>query len=709
MAIEYDVEARAILPVAVPGEPGGAAVPAPSVPREKDRLSRLLEAAPVVAYVTDAKERILHVSGRGQAEWGHGGESVIGKSLHQIFSEETALALSANNRKVRQAKTAMQFEETVDHGGRLRQYLSVKAPLRAFGDRPDAVGVIAVDITAHKQADQKAAQHARQMSELIEATPKLFGSGSVRSVLRAVADAARRLVGGDRATASVVSNSDVGHLLQATSQSEADRSALAGEDPRQVSVDALVYHVPKPVRLTAEQVADRGAWSTSTNEERSDSAARGWLAVPLLCQASGNAGLIQIWHAPGREFSEEDEAAIVQLGRLADVAIRNAAAHEESQRGERRKDEFLALLGHELRNPLAPMRNATKLLGERNLRDENVLFAKNVIERQVDQMTRMVDDLLDMSRIVSGRFVFQKQPVRLIDIVNRAVEMCSPLFDAKRQSLSVSGPDQETWVDADSGRLAQVLANLLNNASKFTPEHGTVCLNFERRDNEGIITVTDTGKGIPADMLKQIFGLFVQVERPEAGGPGLGLGLWLARNLVELQGGRISARSDGAGSGSEFAVTLPLLATPPTSTPSEVHFVASARQSSAKGRQVLVVDDNKDSADSIALLLTGEGHDVRVAYTGAAAIEATANWSPDIVFLDIALPDMTGYAVVKKMRARETTKRSAMIAVTGWGRQRDRDKTRAAGFDEHLVKPVDPAAVIALIDARARLVDEPEA
>lgn len=699
MAIEQHVQARASAPVAVSGEPAAAPIEAVSVPRDQERLARLLEAAPVIVYVTDTKERILYISERGQAEWGRGTESVVGKSLHEIFSMDTALAVSANNRKVRQAKAAMQLEETVDQGGRLRHYLFVRTLLRTFHNRPDAVGVIAIDITGHKQIEQRAAQHARQVSELIQVAPALFASGSVRSVLFAVADAARRLVGGDRATTSIVSDTEIGRLIQATSQSETARSAFAGEE--QVSIDALVYRVSKPVRLTAEQAADRAAWSNAADAQRLESGTRAWLAVPLLCEQSGNAGLIQIWHAPAREFSGGDEAVIVQLARLADVAIRNAAAHEESQRSERRKDEFLALLGHELRNPLAPMRNATRLLGEASERDSNVLFARNVIERQVGQMTRMVDDLLDMSRIVSGRFVFQKQHVRLNDIFSRAVEMCSPLFDAKRQTLSLSGPDQDTWVDADAGRLAQVLANLLNNASKFTPEEGTVSLRFERRESEGIITVADTGKGIPADMLKHIFGRFVQIERPEAGGPGLGLGLWLARNLVELQGGSISARSEGLGNGSEFALTLPLLASPPTSIPAETRFVTSSEKAS-KGRPVLIVDDNKDSADSIALLLTAEGCDVRVAYDGAAALEATANWSPDIVFLDIALPDMTGYAVAKKMRGRETTKHSAMIAVTGWGRQRDREKTRGAGFDEHLVKPVDPSAVIALVNARAR-------
>lgn len=709
MAIEQHVEARAGVPVAVPDEPGGASIATMSVRREKERLAKLLEAAPVITYVTDANERILYMSERGRAEWGGGTESLVGKSLQEIFSEDTARALSANSRTVRQAKTAMQFEETADHGGRLRHYLSVKVPLRTFDNRPNAVSVIAIDITGRKQMDQKAAEYARQVSELVEAALALFASHSVRSVLRAVADAARRLVGGDRATTSIVSNEDVGRLLQASSVSDVGRSASAEEATRQGPVDALVYRVSKPVRLAAEQAADRAAWSIADSQQRTDGGMRGWLAVPLLCEGAGNGGLIQIWHGPGKEFSEADEAVIVQLARLAEVAIRNAAAHDELQRSDRRKDEFLALLGHELRNPLAPIRNATRLLGETQGRHDNVQFARSVIERQVDQMTRMVDDLLDMSRIASGRFVFQKQPVRLIDVINRAVETCSPLFDAKRQTLSLSGPDQETWIDADSGRLAQVLANLLNNASKFTPEEGIVSLRFERRGTEGVITVADTGKGIPAGMLKQIFGLFVQVERPEAGGPGLGLGLWLARNLVELHGGHISARSEGLGNGSEFAVTLPLLATPPMSTPSEAHIVTSARDGASKGCQVLIVDDNKDSADSIALFLGGEGCDVRVAYNGAAALEVTSSWSPDIVFLDIALPDMPGYAVAQKMRARETTKKSAMIAVTGWGRQRDRDKTRAAGFDEHLVKPVDPSAVLALVNARARrVVDEAE-
>jgi PAS domain S-box-containing protein len=709
MAIEHDLDASANAPAAVAGEPGVVAVGVPSVPREKDRLARLLEVAPVLIYVTDAKERVLYMNGRAQADWGRSAESVVGKSLQQLFSADTAEAISANNRTVRQAKTAMQFEETVEQGDRIRQYLSVRAPLRAFEDRPDTVGAVCIDITAHKQADRHAVQHARQMRELIDAAPALFDSGSVRAVLQGVAGAARAIVGGHRATASLVSSNDVGRLLQATSLADADRSTPSEDEARAAPIDAVVFHVASPLRLSAEHAAERGMCSSSERDAGGRATARAWMAVPLLSQERANAGLIQIWHAHGKEFSEEDEAVVVQLARIADVAIRNAAAHEELQRSDRRKDEFLALLGHELRNPLAPMRNATGLLGEKNPPEENILYAKNVIERQVNQMTRMVDDLLDMGRIVSGKFVFQRQPVRLNDIVSRTMEMCLPMFESKRQTLSVTSPGEDAWVDADAGRLSQVLANLLNNASKFTPEGGTVSLHCERRDGVGVITVTDTGKGIPNDMLKEIFGLFVQVDRPDAGAPGLGLGLWLARNLVEMQGGRISARSAGLGTGSEFAVTLPLLAAPPATTASEIVYVTAARDHSAKARQVLVVDDDKDNADSIALLLTGEGCDVRVAYSGTAALEATADWSPDIVLMDIALPDMTGYVVLKKMRARETTRRSAIIAVTGWGRQRDREKTRTAGFDEHLVKPVDPAAVITLINARARLAEAPGA
>lgn len=705
MAIEQHVEAWASPRVDASGIIGSMPTTPSSSQREEARVSRLLELAGVIVYVTDPQDRILHISERGQAEWGRDREPLVGKSLRDVFSEDSALAVSANSRKVRQARTVMQFEETVTHGGRVRTYLAVRAPLPAFRNRPDAVATVAIDTTGRHQAHEKAAAYAREMGKLIEAAPEFFAGRSVSSVLCSIADAARSLVGGDRATASIMSSSDVGRLLHATSLSEAARSTPAEDGVREAAVDALIYSVSKPVRQTVDPAVDLQAWGGSASSTaRSEGDTRGWLAVPLEADESGSAGLIQAWHRPGKEFTDTDESVIVQLARLARIAIRNAAAHEQSETSERRKDEFLALLGHEMRNPLAPIRNATRLLEQADVSRENIQFARNVIDRQVDQMTRMVNDLLDMARLASGKFVIQKQPVRLMDVANRAVEMCSPLFDAKRQRLTMSGPDDEAWVDADAGRLGQVLANLLHNASKFTPENGEVALRVERREHEAVITVADTGQGIPVNMLNRIFGLFFQAGRPESGGPGLGLGLWLARNLVELQGGTISARSAGPGNGSEFVVVMPVLATPPASLPAEAQFVTSARERSSSGRSVLIVDDNKDSADSIAILLTAEGCSVRVAYNGAAALEMTATWSPDVIFLDIALPDMTGYAVIKKMRARETTKGSTIIAVTGWGRQRDREKTRAAGFDEHLVKPVDPAAIIGVVNARAQRV-----
>ncbi|HET6326502.1 MAG TPA: ATP-binding protein [Planctomycetaceae bacterium] len=356
------------------------------------------------------------------------------------------------------------------------------------------------------------------------------------------------------------------------------------------------------------------------------------------------------------------------------------------QAADQRKNEFLAMLSHELRNPLAPIRNAAHILGLKEPIDDELQWIREVIERQVQQLNRMVDDLLDVSRITQGKFKLEKEPVQLATVIAAALESSGSIITARRHHLNVDFPSDNLCVRGDLSRLIQVVANLLNNAAKYTEVGGEIWLTGKRDGNEAVISVRDTGIGIPPELLTHIFEPFIQEDRlPDRANGGLGIGLALVRSLIDLHGGRVQAFSQGRGRGSEFVVHLPLsLDTPqsagdlsprPTAEPAAVH-------------QILVVDDSVDSAEALAKLLGILGHDVRTAYDGLAALEAAQLKVPDVVMLDIGMPRMNGFDVARRIRKAPALKDVFLVAMTGYGQEDDRRQTQESGFDAHLVKPV---------------------
>lgn len=362
---------------------------------------------------------------------------------------------------------------------------------------------------------------------------------------------------------------------------------------------------------------------------------------------------------------------------------------EALQRADRRKDEFIAVLGHELRNPLAPIVSAAEVLEEPRATPLEQARARDVIRRQVRQMTRLIDDLLDVGRITSDRLVLRMSTADLAGIIAAAVETSRPSMDERRHRLTIGLPPEPVPLHVDVARLSQVLSNLLSNATKYTAPGGDIHVTAETIAGGGlVIRVRDTGIGIDAAVLPTIFDLFVQVDHGgEFGTSGLGIGLALARQLVEMHGGRLDARSDGPGRGSEFSIWLPPSATtPPTAAaPADVSAPEEARR-----LRVLIVDDNDDAADMLSVMLSGWGHDARAAYGSTAALELAEVFRPEIVLLDLGLPVMDGYGVAERLRARPWAADLKLYAVTGRGQDDDRERTRAAGFREHFVKPVSP-------------------
>ncbi len=397
-------------------------------------------------------------------------------------------------------------------------------------------------------------------------------------------------------------------------------------------------------------------------------------------------------HASGRPRFGAGSEFLGYVGAAMDVTERRDA-EDALREADRRKDEFLATLAHELRNPLSPIRTGLQVL---NLTDDadTARRTRQMMERQLGHMVRLIDDLLDVSRITSGKVALQRERIALQDAARSAIESARPAIEAARHRLDVAMPGDALWVDADPTRLAQVLGNLLGNAAKYTPDGGDIRLTVHACDGEACITIADSGLGIPREALGEVFGMFAQVNRTlDRAQGGLGIGLALAQRLTEMHGGRIVAESEGLGHGATFTVHLPLAVGTGDDLPESTH----AAPSDARGR-VLVVDDNSDAAESLAMMLQLEGHDVRLAFSGAEGLQVAGEFLPRIAFLDIGMPGMNGYELARHLRADASLDGLRLIAVSGWGGEADKRKAMEAGFDLHLTKPVSVAAVQAALD-----------
>jgi signal transduction histidine kinase len=357
-----------------------------------------------------------------------------------------------------------------------------------------------------------------------------------------------------------------------------------------------------------------------------------------------------------------------------------------------KRDEFLAMLSHELRNPLSPLRNASHMLMQGETQDPKIIWSRGVIERQLKHMIRLVDDLLDVSRIARGKIVLVSEEVNLADIVAAAVETVQPLLDQKQQKVQVN-VEASLKVRGDPVRLAQIIGNLLHNAAKYTGEGGQIQLSTRSHQGRAEVSVRDTGIGISRESIAHIFELFTQIpsERVNTGG-GLGIGLALVRALVELHGGEIAAASDGVDRGSEFTVRLPLLVAEGAVAPQRAD-ETKAEPVMPVRRNILIADDNQDALESLALMLRLEGHEVHCASDGEEALALAGQRRPEIVVLDVGMPKLDGCEVARRIRAEAWGRSAVLVALTGWGQDADRKRSREAGFDLHLVKPVDPATI----------------
>jgi signal transduction histidine kinase/DNA-binding response OmpR family regulator len=453
--------------------------------------------------------------------------------------------------------------------------------------------------------------------------------------------------------------------------------------------------LPAAVQQVVRKAFESGTRAEERIADDGDEGVEYYVSIPLLARNRTFAVLTL-----GRDNPFDADASMVAaLASRGAIALDNALLHEELLRADRQKIDFLSMLAHELRNPLAPICNAAQLLKLNTSDDDaDMKWTTEVIDRQVNQMVRLIDDLLDVSRITSGKIRLKRQVMDITRVVNHAIEASQPLIDSRNHELAILIPPDPIWIEGDQTRLTQVITNLLNNAAKYTDNGGRIQLAVRNEGANVQIAVRDNGIGIPRDMLRSVFELFTQVERTlDRSSGGLGIGLTLVQRLVEMHGGSVVAESDGSGHGACFTVMLPTCANPEVVTEPSADIV---RESEIHQRpKILIVDDNSDAADTLATLVRLNGHPVQVAYDGLSAVTVAKAFKPAIVMLDIGLPGLDGYAVAERLRGDDATRNALLIAISGYGQPMDESRSRQAGFDMHFVKPVEFSALQSVLQS----------
>jgi PAS domain S-box-containing protein len=623
-------------------------------------------------------------------EWiGRSPKELVGQPIRDVVGPAAFAALEPYFGRAL-AGERLEYEKEIDYAGLGRRWIHASyVPTRDRQGVVDGWVAVVIDVTDKKRLELGLGQVLAGLSEL---TSRLWRARTLREGLEEILAAVIGLLGADKGNVQLLSDGERRVLTIAAQQgfqqdfldffrevsaeddSACGRSLRSGE---RVIIEDIEADPPyAPLRPVARAAGYRAVLST-----------------PLLSFDGTPLGAISTHFRAVHRPSEEElhrldmylrqAADFIQRSRMEQALRRSEQALLEA---DRRKDEFLALIAHELRNPLAPILHSVAVLKNSDRAAQQQLHAEQVIERQVMHMSRLLDDLLDVSRITRGRLELKRTTVELAAVLDAAIEAARPLLDAKRHRLSVELPEQPMWLEGDAVRLAQVFSNLLINAAKYTDAGGQVQLQAVRAGPEIVVTVRDNGVGIAAEVLPRLFMPFspgAAAGQPASG--GLGVGLSLVRGLVERHGGRVEAHSEGIGRGSEFIVCLP----PGAADAQARHLPPSpAHAGPARRLKILVVDDNRDAADSCDALLELSGHEVQTAYSAQDGYLLAEAFHPDVLLLDIGLPDTDGYALAHRIRATQWGQDLTLVALTGWGQEADKRRARDAGFDHHLTKPV---------------------
>jgi two-component system CheB/CheR fusion protein len=627
-----------------------------------DNLEELLAALPTAAYSCKPDGRLLFYNEHAAELWGRrpklddasdrfcGSHALLSPAGKPVLHDASWMARALQDGKAYGDKEMI----VVRPDGGLRTVLAYVTPLHGAGGQLVAATAMLVDITerndSHRAAEAALLASAANFRAFFDSNVVGFVQVNTAGRFVRVNDRYCELTGYSRAELLKMTPFDLDH-----------------PDDREADLERVKKAVADPA----------GVYEMVKRYVRKDGTV-GWI------------------HAAANMLRDELGRPMQSAGVALDVSEQKRA-EQTLLDADRAKDEFLATLAHELRNPLAPLRNAVELL--RHPREEPA-WCRRVIERQVQQLARLIDDLLDVSRIARDKLDLRKETLAVADVIRNALEASRPLLEDRNQELLVGRLPERTYVAGDLARLTQVLTNLLTNAAKFTNGPGKISVNVGREGGDVRISVADTGIGIAKDELARVFDKFYQGQRRGDGSMGgLGIGLALVRRLVELHDGSVEARSDGPGLGSEFIVRLPM-----AQAPRRRHSAAAARGSmdpaSGAPKRILIVDDNTDNADSLARLLALLGHETAIEYDGSSTVERARIFLPEVVLVDLGMPGFDGFEVCRRLRADAALQRPRIVAVTGWGRDEDRERTAAAGFDAHFVKPLD-------LEALARLLDEP--
>ena len=658
----------------------------------EERLQRALAAGRMNVWDWDLARDIVECSDNAREFWGIDVGSAA-DFLAVVHPEDQDTLAQAARTALGEVNYDAEYR-LVDRHGRIRWVQSRGRVERAPDGRPIRVLGVTVDVTELKTAEETTRLLA-DAGETLGAS--LDYHSTLQNLARVVVPRLADWFAVDLVTESgALERVSVHHPQPA-------RVALANDlftrYPPRRSVDHGAWHVidtgePEWKAEITDELLEKSAQDPEHLAILRGLGLRSYICVPLIARGGPIGALTLVRAESGRPYKASDVALATDVARRAAAAVDNAQLYQRLRAEDRRKDEFLATLAHELRNPLAPLRTGLALL--QGSRDREVIRRTHqIMDRQLGHMVRLIDDLLDLSRVTRGKVQLERERADVRSMVGTATDASRPLIDSAGLELVVRVPETPLLVDADRMRISQVLSNLLNNAAKFTERGGTVELDVSEQGSHVEVRVRDTGIGIPRQMLTHIFEMFAQVgdagARTQA---GLGIGLTLVKRLVELHGGQVWAESEGPGRGSTFVVRLPRTHGAQADA-DRSHGAAPA--GSSQSRRVLVVDDNTDAAETLATLLSIDGHDVRTAANGPAALEIIKDFHPDVAFLDIGLPGMSGYELARRIRAEPRLAGIMLVAVTGWGKDEDRCQSKEAGLDHHLTKPVHPREVQALV------------
>jgi len=670
---------------------------AAALSREK-QLRFVTDHLPVLIVQCDAHCRYTFVNAPYANRFGLDADAVIGRSIADVLGQPAWERIRPHVEAALRGERT-EFEVQIPYNSLGPRWMHcVYVPQVEAGDEVTGfVGLIS-DVTERHEADQAIQEQATRLEVLNQVGSTLTAEPRLENVVQYVTDAATQLTGAQfGAFFYNVRDAERGDAYMLYALSGAPREAFERFGmPRNTAVFGPTFAGKGIVRLDdVTQDARYGLSSPHHGMPAGHLPVRSYLAVPVISRSGEVLGGLFFGHGEPARFNDAAERIVAGIAAQAAVAIDNARLHEQSERlirqlreADRRKDEFIATLSHELRNPLAPLRNALHLLRLQGADIDGPLAnVHGLMERQVNHLVRLVDDLLEMSRISRGVFELRSERLALAAVVQGAVDSCMPLLRDAGHTLALDLPPEPLWVQGDPVRLAQIVGNLLNNAARYTPAGGRIQVSARSDEGQAVVSVRDNGQGFEPEAAERMFEMFSRGPQSN----GLGIGLALSRSLATMHGGTLAASSAGPGQGAEFSLRLPI-----AEAPAEAQG-APAPASPMAALRILVADDNQDAGDTLEMLLTHLGAQVRVVRNGADALAEFQGFDPDVVLLDIGMPGMDGYETARAIRARHAGHPAALVALTGWGQEQDRQRSREAGFDHHLVKPADIEALQALL------------